>query len=556
MNTLKRLSQHAQPGSSWASLARIGAWTLVWFVVLGISAPFVGRQLTDSAYNNVAGMRSNPAVQVVSPNRNDISGFTSTYTTDDQFKIAWIAGSSVQSIGPHHYTFVPAETQLLMPTVDGRETVVDVYFLSGIRITDIYFAALEALEDEPDLLVIAWNPLWVLNNTANHDWSELDAEIVRTTFREPSAIPLVAGYLAPGDIALATASAVSDAVRYRLQTSTSINERVLGFSPFVREFEIEPEAEPPSELARIREMQIPVSFWRNYRNVPVPGQTLADRQAQFILDSVLDKRTVNADVIRRIGELTTDRRIPVYTYMAPIDHKAIAEPVIDSALAGIESEVASYASFYNEPFHSFNTTSLSRLVPPFRFKDIVHIAEAGPVANHLVNDICAHLASLNQTCEQPPLATRQSASFPDFDGDGASDVLGLLLDGVVRYAPGAQSLWTEGVAYAQDDVILGDFDADRATDLLRISEDNHYEYSPSASQPWQQLQPATTQLADLRLGDFNADGTTDLLELRPSVAEPEKHDWMMSIGGIGEWQYRAGSTAQPDWLIASASPGD
>jgi hypothetical protein len=550
-NRLRRV----QPGATWPSLARIGAWAIVWFLILGISAPFIARVFENDAYNNrvnvyntVAGMRQNAAVQIVSPSRNDISGFVAEQSRDDDFTIAWIAGSSIQSIGEEFYTFVPAEVQPLMSEVDGRPTTIDVYFLSGIRIVDIYFAVLETLETDPDLIVITWNPLWVLNNTANHDWSELDPEIVRTALREPSSLTLVAGYLSPGDIALGTASAMSDAVRYRSQTAAAINRSVLEWSPFTREFATEPATEPLDELDRIRQMNIPVAFWRTYRQAPVQGQSLAERQLQFILDSTLDDSTINADVIRRIGQLTADQDTPLYTYMAPIKHSALAEPEIDAALAEIEAAVASLRVHYPEPFQSFNTTSLSRIVESFAFNDIIHLGEVGPVAEYLAGDICEHLASLGRECSRP---VANLAASQDFDGNGASDVFAVLSDGIARFALGAESLWSVGVELNSTDpaeLAFGDFNGDGTTDLLRIH-NNTYEYSPSATKPWQPLQPATTPLANTRLGDFNGDGTTDLLELRRSQTEPKKLEWFLSIAGTGDWQLRAASTTEPVMLL-------
>jgi hypothetical protein len=60
------------------------------------------------------------SVRSITSARGDPRGFTPT-TKDGVFKIAWIAGSEIQSIGDdHYYTFLPMAVRPLIPTVDGQ----------------------------------------------------------------------------------------------------------------------------------------------------------------------------------------------------------------------------------------------------------------------------------------------------------------------------------------------------------------------------------------------------------------------------------------------------
>lgn len=385
-------------GLSWGSLLRIHVWAILAVFLIGNLLPTETRSPNNLVYNRVAGIARNDSVSIVSPRRNDIRGFVRTEGNDDTFRIAWLGGSSLQSISDDLYTFVPAEVQPLMGTVDGRRVTVDTYFLSGMRIVDEYFALLAALEDDVDMVVIAVNPIWALNNTATHDWPELDPRTLQLGVSERSTWPFLASYLSPADVLLAPTSAWVGGVSDRSDHSSDINDFFAKISRLDKE--TPNEQPPPDELGRIRAMTIPVAFWRTYRQPPKPGATLEERQLDFLLDSDLENPTINSDILRQMGRLTAREGVLTYAYVAPLSHELLADEDINSAVMAIEQQIARAESDFALQTQRLESQSLSRFVEPFAFKDIIHIQETTGLAEYLATDICALLSENEVPCRR------------------------------------------------------------------------------------------------------------------------------------------------------------
>ena len=386
-------------GRSIGSLLRILAIAAVSFLVLSTFVPPDTRTYQQNGFNQVRGIASDEVARITSGVRSDLHGFQPRHD-DDTFRIAWVGGSSIQSISETNYTFIPAEVARELPTVDGKEVSTDIYFLSGIRALDNYTAVLAAVDDEPDMIVVTINPAWVLNNTATRGWDELDAASVQLLAADPQSAALFAPYLAPSDFLLGAASYVSAPVRDRLRISQDITQTFSDLSLLDRTPIEDAEAEPLSELDRIRAMNIPVAFWRTYRLAPVPDQTLGERQAQLLLEADLDAASINRAVLDNMARITADSGIPTYVYVAPVNHEFLEDPIVDDAVATIEAEIATHAEQWNAPNQRFVPTNLSRFVEPFEFAVLIHIQEPEAVSNYLTPELCEFLAETGHTCNE------------------------------------------------------------------------------------------------------------------------------------------------------------
>jgi len=385
-------------GRSMGSIARILAVAAISFLLIGSLFPDRHRVYEDSNYNRVNGIATDGVARITSGGRSDLHGFQPR-VDDDSFRIAWVGGSSIQSIGDDFYTFIPAEVARAMPTIDGgRQVTTDVYFLSGIRALDNYMAVLAAVDDEPDMIVVTINPAWVFNNTATRGWDELDPHAVQLLAADPRSATLFAPYLAPSDVVLGAASYASAPVRDRIRHSKAISDRLSGFTLLDRA--TPNEVDPPDELDQVRAMNIPVAFWRKYRLAPIPDQTLGERQAQILLESDLDARSINRAVLDDMARITANSGIPTYVYVAPVNHEFLEDPVVDEAVADIEAEIASHADRWSAANQRFVPTNLSRYIEPFAFADLIHIQEPDAVSNYLAPELCGFLAETGHTCDE------------------------------------------------------------------------------------------------------------------------------------------------------------
>lgn len=381
-------------GRTWGSLGRILIVAAVSFLLVGDLFPDEHRRFAQSFFNKEAGVAADSLTKITSGRRSDIHGFEPR-PADDTFRVAWIGGSSLRSISDDYSTFVPAEVARTM-IVDGKKVTADVYFLSGIRSLDSYVALLAANQDAPDMIVYTMNPVWVLNNLETRGWPELDAHAVQLLTSDPASAAVLAPYLAPSDAVLGVASYASAPVRDRIRITPSITDSFSRFSLLDRTTPNEPG--PPDELDEIRAMTSPLSFWWRYRTGTVPGESVAERQAAIMSSSDLGSGSIGRAILDNIGRVTADSGIPIFAYVAPVNHELLAEPQFDSSLAKIEAAIGSHADSWTGPAQHFAPESLSREIEPFPFKDLIHIQQHQPVTEYLTSELCDFLATTGSEC--------------------------------------------------------------------------------------------------------------------------------------------------------------
>lgn len=382
----------------WGSFVRMLVAALV--VTLGVSwlLPARGRSPDESAY---AAQIGSPDVFEVGADRGDQRGFFPTPVTDDQFRIVWIGGSSLQGVDPDRRTFAPAEFRRQVSKIDGRQVVIDMYFLSGMRIVDELAAVQIALDSNPDLVVVTLNPLWVLNDRAVHGWSNLDGRWFASSIRSPSSWPLTASFVGPSDAAWGTVGSRVGVVRDRYDWGRSLKELVGDWSPLTTQPPVPPAAdEDVPELARIAQMQIPVFFWDEYSSVQPAGASTEDRQA-----ALFDYEADNASGIpsRALGNLfgaLATSGVPSFVYLAQIDDEMVAAPQVDAALARVELAVAESADEHASENLQVVPQSAIRTIGDMNFRDPIHAFEIEPLVDYLTPLICSFLETqeLESSC--------------------------------------------------------------------------------------------------------------------------------------------------------------
>lgn len=365
---------------SLGSLLRIATWAVLTIVAISVVLPDRQVDRAADAYNRTA---STEFVENVGSQRGDQRGFAPRNTPG--FRIAWTAGSSIQSISPDLYTFIPIQVRDRLPTLREEPVYVDMYFLSGMRTVDEYAAVLRAIDSDPDMLVVTLNPLWALNDLAVQGWDNLDGHTAATNLTTPSAWPLTASLVGPADLAWGLAGTQVDVIEDRYHWGTRLSVRLED----VKLLDVAPaEDATPTELQKIAAMQIPVSFWAGYRPTVDPGAALADRQVALFERSINSQSSVSETALELLFEAVEQSGIPTYVYVAPVDPEAIANPETDRALAQIEDRLSEYEERYSSSIVHIDSSSAIRQLDPFEFNDIVHLAEVGPFADHLATKLC------------------------------------------------------------------------------------------------------------------------------------------------------------------------
>lgn len=388
-------------GAGPLSLLRIVAWTLVGLVVLGAvaKAPSVDQSLNP--YNRKI---HTPWVRDVTVDKNDPRGFQ-LHPNRKAFTIAWVGPSTLQNISPTRYSFIPADVRERIPEVNGRPVKVDMYFLSGARVYDLYAATVDALASKPDMILVDLNPIWLFNDTAITNWSNLNGVSFRNIARDVRAWPLLAAFDQPQEIAVGLASQELSALRDRWSFAKQLRNKLDRLSPLTKPKAATgpaPRVDPRS-LTAVAAMGAPLEFWQRFRPPADPKSDRLVRQLGLLRQSHPDGSVLNDAVVDRLLDSMSKAQIPAIAYVPPISPELFSVPGADDALSAIENHLGKIAARHTSPNFLVKNREAGRDLPPLVFNDLVHLAEDGPFVGYLSDLICGQLLHLRITSTCSPL---------------------------------------------------------------------------------------------------------------------------------------------------------
>lgn len=380
------------------SVLRILVWTGVGLVLIGLLAPAPFPTLSSNKYNAKIPDRSH--ARVVTLDKNDPRGFRRT-KDGKAFTIAWVGPSTLQNIGKR-YSFIPADVRDRIPELDGRPVVVDIYFMSGARVLDLYSATQAAIASDADMIVLDLNPLWLFNDRAVQAWETLNGTTFADVVDQPSQWGLAATFYSPSDVALGLAGRKLAAIRDRWSYSAEIRDRIRVFNRL--DTSTPPPAKArPSELDQVALMQEPLEFWSKYRPTVSAKASVRDRQLAFLEQSDVSGGTLSDRVVDKLLGSLADAGRPAFVYVPPLAPDAMADPKISAVLAGIETHLGEAAARHRSPLLEVRNQSLGRVLPPGKFNDLVHIAEDGPIVTLLAGSLCDQLVRTRTVSTCTPL---------------------------------------------------------------------------------------------------------------------------------------------------------
>ena len=384
------------------SVLRTLVWVIVGIYVLGllVAAPKVDFQHTH--YNN--GLQKVP-VRDLMLDKNDPRGWKNLKKDPHKFTIAWIGGSTIQIVKPHHHGFLPVDVLHRMPKIDGKPVQVNMYLMEASRIFDLYAATAAAIKSKPDLIVLDLNPLWVFNPNAVQEWTNLNPAALPDLASRPGNWPLLASLYSPSDVALSLADGHLSAIRDRWSFAQRLRSEIDKLSPLT-----EPVANPTSTthlsgVKLIATMQESLSFWARYRLIPLdtPGPL---RYPAYLEEAKTDGSALNDDIVGQLLGSLGDSKIPSLAYMSAVDPKSLAYPGVDAALQRVEDHLRSIAAAHRSRTLLVQWQSGTRLVHGLQFRDMVHMTYAAPMANELSTTICNQLRAIDPTTECTPNNSR------------------------------------------------------------------------------------------------------------------------------------------------------
>ena len=390
-------------GKGPLSLVRIVVWMLVGLIGIGLVYHAPAVKLSKTIYNKKI---TNPYVRDVTLDYNDPRGFVHL-KHKNAFTIAWIGASTLQSIEPGRYTFLPSDVQELLPKVDGKQVYVDMYFMSGARTFDLYAATQAAIASGADMIVISLNPVWLFNDSAIQGWPNLNGVTAVNTLKSPSNWPLDASLLSPSDAVLGEVSRFIPSINNRWSYAQSLNRKVAKLSPLNTSHPPKP-PKHPSQLQQISAMSVALSFWAKYRPGTSKGTSVTDRELAFLAGGDPGKDSYNKVIVNQMFKSLKAYNKPVILYVDAIETSAMKNPAIDAQLTRIENEVRAISEKYQSPNMYVHWQSVGRDVTGLKFDDIVHLADDRPLAVYLAGQVCQQLVATGTTptCEPKKVALK------------------------------------------------------------------------------------------------------------------------------------------------------
>lgn len=384
------------------SVARTLVWVLVAIYAIGLLVPAPKVDFARTHFNKFLTKRGEP-VRDLMLDKNDPRGWKHLKKDPHKFTIAWIGGSTIQTVKPHHYGFLPVDVLHRLPRIDGKPVQVHMYLMEASRAFDLLAATADAVATKPDLIVLDLNPLWLFNPNAIQSWDNLNPAVARDLASDPGNWPLLGALYSPSDFALSLASGHLASIRDRWSYAKKLRAAVDRLAP-------NPAPPPapggprPAGLELIATMPEPQNFWNYYRNLP-RDITKAERYPAAMRQAVTDGSSLTDLIVAQMLKKLGDSKIPAIAYMSAVNPANLADPAVNAALHRVETHLQDIADDHRSPTLLVQSRSGSRLVHPLEFRDMAHLTYAVPMVSLLATMVCSHLTALDPATRCTPEPT-------------------------------------------------------------------------------------------------------------------------------------------------------
>lgn len=370
------------------SVFRTLVWLLMGIYVMGMLVP------APAAHSGCCRVLRGTPVRDLMLDKNDPRGWQQVKKDPSKFTIAWVGGSTIQTVKPGKSGFLPLDVLDRMPEVDGKQVTVNIYLMEASRIFDLYAALAHAVATKPDMIVLDLNPLWIFNPNAVQQWPNLNPAAFPDLVPQTGTWPLLGALYSPSDLALSAAASHLSAIRDRWSYSQKLLDINQRLAPNPAPPAVQAPGQPrPTGVQFISGLQSSYSFWNFYRLSPqdngTRGYPVILRQAKT------DGSVLNDDIVQQILSMLGDSKIPAVAYMSAVDPKTLTDPATDAALHRVEAHLQQIAAENPARTLLVQPQSGTRLVQGLRFRDMAHMTFDPPMANLMAATICTQLKAVD-----------------------------------------------------------------------------------------------------------------------------------------------------------------
>ena len=389
---IRESARHALWGEqvTWGALIRVGVWALFFFVL--ISAGFVKKGLDSKLilyYKQLEGTAVRPMSMAKSDSRGFREGRASIPKNTPY--VVWVGGSSLHvrdrlnnnSKKWGYETFIPLEVQaILTPKLD-CDIHFDLYIQSAQRLFDQYLCLLDGLDNEPDLVVLTLNPVWMLNAKAPTLWTNAYSATVARGNAGIGDMALMLLFDGPGKIFEGAVAYFSPLVKnrqdYKLDPTKTISP-LLGSA-------VKGQKPSQDKLAQALGMSQPMQFWAMFEKMGGNIGDAADWQRAAMSYVDTRGRSLNHKILDKIFDCLEKAHMPAIVYTAPVVPWVLEDPVLREAVAANEEALEKLARKYDDSQIRVIDENPTRFLRDLEFRDMVHLKNSAQLSAFLAEEV-------------------------------------------------------------------------------------------------------------------------------------------------------------------------
>jgi hypothetical protein len=383
--------------TSWSSTLRVAGWVVVWLVVVNLVISPARPNPDDR--DHVADAPASDVRYLGPDSHQDLAGFVAPEAADDEpFVVAWIGGSEVKL----REVSLAGEVANRIGSFGDRRVQLDAYTLIAPRPIDVLRAVDAAVSNGADAVVISINAVWMADDWSMREWSNLDVANIGPLAARPSLWPWALALTSPADVTWRITRALLPIV----EAQNRLNERAQDAVDALDVLRRPDEGDPPPVVdpgADEGDPRLPAddtAFWL----VEEYGPSILDdpvRRVARMVGGLDDDSPVADRLLLRVVRDLEAADIPAYLYVAPFSPEALADPELAVAAVAVEAYWRGIADRVTSPLVTIEPTQLtSEFADRADYFDLVHMRDAGPFADVLVDRLCANwqLAHPTEEC--------------------------------------------------------------------------------------------------------------------------------------------------------------
>ena len=347
---------------------KINGWSLLriicWTILFSVSITLISKT-KDYAKNSYT----------MDPNIISVPFYPIDQTALDEknndLKIAWLGGSTTRIKANNN--FLGDDVVAYINNNSDVKCQLYPYYISGMRISELFLSVQHAIKRNPDLIVFPINPIFTLNQKSPFLRSKLFAHSIDYKAFPANDWTLIGSLLEPRHFGSSLLYESIPAYQHRYDWNKGLNSLTTQFY----NIKSNPGKKDTINLSMARFARNPLLFWT--LNEKLDGQwykNYRELHLKYMEYTTTDKDTLTVNILLSLLENLHEKGIPTYIYHAPIDLNAMPEKDKEKIIQ-IENFLEDLKQKYANSNIHISPTNVNKNITTLNFtEDLIHLKDA------------------------------------------------------------------------------------------------------------------------------------------------------------------------------------